>query len=73
MFNVSVNDTVQLIDISINHLMEDYLWWALMDHVTLVTAVMIVALSEKKVQKLSLGLYFFKRYTFVSKGCILVP
>jgi len=25
MFNVSVNDTVQLIGISINHLMEDYL------------------------------------------------
>jgi len=30
-------------------------------------------LSEKKVQKLSLGLYLFKRYTFVPKGCILVP
>jgi len=29
--------------------------------------------SEKKVQKLSLGLYLFKRYTFVPKGCILVP
>jgi len=33
-----------------------------------------IALSEKKkVQKLSLGLYLFKRYTFVPKGCILVP
>jgi len=30
-------------------------------------------LSDKKVQKLSLGLYLFKRYTFVPKGCILVP
>jgi len=30
-------------------------------------------LSEKKVQKLTLGLYLFKRYTFVPKGCILVP
>jgi len=30
-------------------------------------------LSEKKVQKLSLGLYLFKRYTFGPKGCILVP
>jgi len=29
--------------------------------------------QEKKVQKLSLGLYLFKRYAFVSKGCILVP
>jgi len=28
---------------------------------------------RKKVQKLSLGLYLFKRYTFVSKGYILVP
>jgi len=32
-----------------------------------------VTLSEKTVQKLSLGLYLFKRYTFVSKGYILVP
>jgi len=24
-------------------------------------------------KKLSLGLYLFKRYTFVPKGCILVP
>jgi len=30
-------------------------------------------LSEKKVQKLSLGLYLFKSYTFVSKGYTLVP
>jgi len=29
--------------------------------------------QKKKVQKLSLGLYLFKRYTSVSKGCILVP
>jgi len=29
--------------------------------------------TQKKVQKLSLGLYLFKRYTFVPKGCILVP
>jgi len=29
--------------------------------------------QKKKVQKLSLGLYLFKRYTFVSKGYILVP
>jgi len=28
---------------------------------------------KKKVKKLSLGLYLFKRYTFVPKGCILVP
>jgi len=28
--------------------------------------------SQKKVQKLSLRLYLFKRYTFVRKGCILV-
>jgi len=28
---------------------------------------------KKKVQKLSLGLYLFKRYTFVPKDCILVP
>jgi len=28
----------------------------------------ISTLSEKKVQKLSLGLYRFKRYTFVPKG-----
>jgi len=27
------------------------------------------ALSEKKVQKLSLGLYLFKRYTFVHFRC----
>jgi len=33
----------------------------------------VLTLSEKKVQKLSLGLYLFKRYTFVPKGCILVP
>jgi len=33
----------------------------------------LLALSEKKVQKLSLGLYLFKRYTFVPKCCILVP
>jgi len=33
----------------------------------------VYTLSEKKVQKLSLGLYPFKRYTFVPKGCILVP
>jgi len=30
-------------------------------------------LSGKKVQNQSLGLYLFKRYTFVPKGCILVP
>jgi len=30
-------------------------------------------LSEKKVQKLSLGRYLFKGYTFVPKGCILIP
>jgi len=29
--------------------------------------------QKKKVQKLSLGLYLFTRYTFVPKGCILVP
>jgi len=29
--------------------------------------------QKKKVQKLSLGRYLFKRYTFVPKGCILVP
>jgi len=29
--------------------------------------------QKKKVQKLSLGLYLFKRYAFVPKGCILVP
>jgi len=29
--------------------------------------------QKKKVQKLSLGLYLFKRYTFVPKGYILVP
>jgi len=27
--------------------------------------------QEKKAQKLSLGLYLFKRYTFVPKSCIL--
>jgi len=32
----------------------------------------VIELSEKKVQKLPLGLYLFKRYTFVPKGCILV-
>jgi len=31
------------------------------------------SLSEKKVRKLSLGRYIFKRYTFVPNGCILVP
>jgi len=29
--------------------------------------------QEKKVQKLSLGLYLLKRYAFAPKGCILVP
>jgi len=33
----------------------------------------IVYTLRKKVQKLSLGLYLFKRYTFVPKGCVLVP
>jgi len=28
---------------------------------------------RKKVRKLSLGRHLFKRYTFVPKGCILVP
>jgi len=32
-----------------------------------------MTLRKKKVQKLSLGLYLFKRYTLVPKGCILVP
>jgi len=36
----SVNDTVQLL--YINLLMEDCLWWALIAHVTFITAVMIV-------------------------------
>jgi len=35
--------------------------------------IRVYTLSEKKVQKLSLGLYLFKRYTFVTKGCILIP
>jgi len=30
---ICVNKTVQLLYISINLLMEDYLWWALIDHV----------------------------------------
>jgi len=29
--------------------------------------------QKKKAQKLSLGQYLFKRYTFVPKGCKLVP
>jgi len=30
------------------------------------------SISQKKVQKLSLGLSLFKMYTFVPKDCILV-
>jgi len=36
-------------------------------------ALVLLHFQKKKVQKLSLGLYLFKRYTFVPKDCILVP
>jgi len=48
-----------------------HLWW--LDIIILTTWLLSTNNTlRKKVQKLSLGLYLFKRYTFVPKGCILV-
>jgi len=52
---------------------EIILWWigpSAFPHLR-ATAKCAPVHSEKKIQKLSLGLCLFKRYTFVPKGCIL--